>query len=353
MDSISFAQPEFLIGLVLVPLAVIFLAWASRSRRKALARLGDAALIQRLAASAHTPGRRLRQLLWLLALTLVIIALARPQWGEAPQTVEQQGIQVMVALDVSNSMLAEDVTPNRLLRAKRNISDLMDRLDGDEIGLVVFSGAAFIQFPLTSDYVTARSFLESASPEIISRQGTAIDQAIMAALSGFNANSSAQKAIVIFTDGENHGVSALEAAQTAADESVIIYPIGLGSEEGAQIPEYDGAGNLLGYKTDQNGQVVQTRLDEATLVQIAEMTGGQYFRATDGSELNALVGALSNLQVGMFESRVTSNLIERFQLFLLAAVIALLLAELTPERRTASRRRRVTNALGRAIRSER
>lgn len=348
----QFAQPGFLFALGVVPLAVMFLFWASRSRRAALARLGDKALIQRLAASAHTPGRRLRQLLWLLALTLVIIALARPQWGEAPQTVEQEGIQVMVALDVSNSMMAEDVSPNRLLRAKRDISDLMERLDGDEIGLVVFSGAAFVQFPLTSDYATARRFLDSATPEIISRQGTAIGEAILVAMSGFNDNSTAQKAIVVFTDGENHESDTVAAAQSAAAQGIILYTIGFGSEEGAPIPVYDAAGNMTGYKTDAAGQVVQTRLDEATLQQVAEVSGGQYFRATDGSELNALVTELSNLQTGLFASRETNNLIERFQLFLLAAVVALLLAEIVPERRTVRRRRR-TNALGRVIRGER
>jgi Ca-activated chloride channel family protein len=348
----QFAQPGFLIALVLVPVAVVFLFWASRSRRAALARLGDKALIERLAASAHTSGRRLRQLLWLFALTMVILALARPQWGEAPQLVEQEGIQVMVALDVSNSMLAEDISPNRLLRAKREISDLMNRLDGDEIGLVVFSGAAFVQFPMTSDYTTARRFLDTATPEIISRQGTAIGEAIVVAMNGFDSNSTAQKAIVIFTDGENHESDSLAAAQAAANDGIIIYAIGFGSEEGAPIPVYDAAGNMTGYRTDQFGQVVQTRLDEATLQQIAEISGGQYFRATDGSELNALIAELNNLQTGTFASREASNLIERYQLFLLAAVIALLLAEIAPERRTV-RRRRVTNALGRAIRGER
>ena len=348
----SFAAPLFLAGLVLVPVAVVFLFWVSLSRRRALARLRDPALIQRLAASANAPGRRLKQILWLVALTLVIIALARPQWGEAPQTVEQEGIQVMVALDVSNSMMAEDITPNRLLRAKRDIADLMDRLDGDEIGLVVFSGAAFVQFPLTSDYATASSFLDSANPGIISRQGTAIGQAISTALNGFDPNSSAQKVIVIFTDGENHESDTIAAAQAATEQGIILYPVGFGSEEGAPIPLYDTAGNLTGYKTDVNGQIVQTRLDEATLQQIADISGGTYFRATDGSELNALIAELGNLQTGRFESRETSTLIERFQLFLLAAVVALLLAELAPERRNV-RRVRLTNALGRVMRNER
>lgn len=349
----SFGEPIFLGALVLVPVMALFLLWSSRRRRAALRRLGDKRLVQRLSASANAPARRLRYLLWLLALVFVILALARPQWGQAPQLIQQQGVQVMVALDISNSMLAEDVSPNRLLRAKREIADLMTRLDGDEIGLVVFSGAAFVQFPLTSDYGTARTFLDNANPGIISRQGTEIDQAINMALTGFDDNSSAQKAIVIFTDGENHTPNAITAAQAAADAGVIIYTIGFGSPEGAQIPEYDTAGNLLGYKTDNAGQVVLSRLDEATLQQIATVSGGEYFLATDGSELNALVAELNNLQTGQFESRVATDQIERFQLFLLVALIALTLAELVPERVALRPSKPLRNVLGAVMRSGR
>ena len=346
----SFGAPIFLPALILVPIMALFLLWSSRQRRAALRRLGDPHLIQRLSASANTGARRLRYLLWLVALTFVILALARPRWGQAPQLVQQQGVQVMVALDISNSMLAEDVSPNRLLRAKRNIAYLMNRLDGDEIGLVVFSGAAFIQFPLTSDYGTARTFLENANPSIISRQGTAIGEAIQVALTGFDDNSSAQKVIVIFTDGENHESNAITAAQAAADDGVIIYTIGFGSPEGAPIPEYDPAGNLIGYKTDSMGQVVQTRLDEATLQQIATVSGGQYYRAGDGSELNALLGELNNLQTGQFQSRVATDLIERFQIFLLVALVAFALAELIPERVPQRPRKPLRNALGAPLR---
>src|SRR5215207_3935501 len=144
-----FAQPLFLIALPLVPLLLLFLAWAGRRRAAMMQRLGDTPLMQRLSANVNWRGRRLRDALWLLGLAMLIIALARPQWGTESQPVERQGIQVMVALDVSNSMLAEDIRPNRLTRAKGEIADLMERLDGDEIGLVLFSGASFIQFPLT------------------------------------------------------------------------------------------------------------------------------------------------------------------------------------------------------------
>jgi Ca-activated chloride channel homolog len=174
----TFANPNFLIALLLVPLFAVFLMWANNRRKADLSRLGDRSLLDKLSAGINWQGRRWRSFLWLVALALTIVAVARPQWGTEVQTVEQEGLQVMVALDVSQSMLAQDSKPNRLARAKLEISDLMNRLNGDEIGLVVFSGASFIQFPLTSDYNTARMYLEGANPNMISRPGTAIGDAI-------------------------------------------------------------------------------------------------------------------------------------------------------------------------------
>jgi Ca-activated chloride channel family protein len=199
----SFAQPIFLYALVLVPFALAFLLWAESARRKALSRIGQPNLVQRLTASVNVRGRYWKYALWLGALALLLVALARPQWGETRTSAPQKGVQVMVALDVSKSMLAEDLKPNRLTRAKMEISELMSRLKGDEIGLVPFSGASFILFPLTSDYNTARSFLETANPGIVSRGGTAIGDAIRTALNGFDPNRNSQKVIVVVTDGED------------------------------------------------------------------------------------------------------------------------------------------------------
>ncbi|MDH3675474.1 MAG: VWA domain-containing protein, partial [Anaerolineae bacterium] len=213
----TFAKPIFLYGLlILVPMMLLFVGWAARRQQTALARLGNPALVKRLSSSVNWRGRRWRTAIWFLVLVMLLVALARPQWGSEVQEVEQQGIEVMVALDVSNSMLAQDVKPDRLSRAKLEISDLMDRLGGDEIGLVLFSGASFIQFPLTSDYTTARTFLDNARPEVISKQGTNIGDAIRTAMSGFDANRSSQKVIVLITDGENLEGDALTMAQTAS-----------------------------------------------------------------------------------------------------------------------------------------
>jgi Ca-activated chloride channel family protein len=327
----TFANPTILWALLLVPLAMIFLGWADRSRKAAIQQLGDPTLIQRLSLSVNWTGRKWQTRLWLVALALVLIALARPQWGSEVQVVEKEGVQVMVALDVSNSMLAQDIKPDRLTRAKMEISDLMNKLDGDEIGLVLFSGASFIQFPLTNDYDTARSFLESAGPGSISRPGTEMGEAIRTAMSGFDNAHNSQRVIVVVTDGENHQPDAVAEAQAAAQEGVLIYTIGFGSPEGEPIPEYAADGSVVGYKVDESGNTVLSRLDEGTLQEIAQIGNGRYFRAAaDGSELDALVDELSDLQAAQLESRFETTKIERFQIFLAGAVIALILAEMIP-----------------------
>lgn len=329
----TFAQPQLLWLLLLLPLAGLFWLWAGNRRREALARLGDPALIERLSMSVNRNGRRWQRRLWFLALAFLILALARPQWGSQVQVVEQEGVQVMVVLDVSKSMLAQDLKPDRLTRARLEISDLMSRLDGDEIGLVLFSGASFIQFPLTSDYDTARAFLDNARPEVISRPGTAVADAIETAMSGFDPQRSSQKVIVIMTDGEDHEGDPIAAAQQAAADGAIIYTIGFGSAQGEPIPEFDADGRLVGYKKDGNGEVVLSRLDEVTLQRIAQTANGRYFRArADGSELRELAAELDDLQAEQLQTRFETQKIERFQLFLLVTLASMFISELIPER---------------------
>ena len=329
----SFINPIFLYGLLLLPFAALFLWWAQRRRERDLARLGNPVLVQRLSSTVNRQGRRWKDALWLVVLAALLVALARPQWGSMSELVEQEGIEVMVALDVSKSMLAQDVKPDRLSRAKMEISDLMERLGGDEIGLVLFSGASFVQLPLTSDYATARTFLDNARPEVISRPGTAIADAIQTAMRGFDVNRPSQKVIVLITDGEDHEGDALAMAQTAAEQGVRIYTIGFGSPEGEPIPEYDNRGEVAGYKKDQNGEVVLSRLDETTLQQIAEAGHGQYYRATaSGSEIEALIREMNTLQTAELASVLEVRGIERFQFFLLVGLAALLTAELIPDR---------------------
>ena len=329
----TFAQPVFLYGYLLVPLAGLFLWWARQRRERDLARLGDVALVRRLSSTVNWRGRRWRDALWLAVLALMLAGLARPQWGSETQVIEQEGIQVMVALDVSTSMLAQDIKPDRLSRAKMEIADLMGRLGGDEIGLVLFSGASFVQFPLTSDYATAMTFLDNARPEVISRPGTAIGDAIRTAMTGFDANRASQKVIVLITDGEDHGSDALSMAEMAAEQGIMIYTIGFGSPEGEPIPVYNDRGDVVDFKKDRNGEVVLSRLDEGTLQEIAGVGGGKYFRATaGGSELAALVDELGALQKAALSSQMQVFGIERFQSFLLAALVMMVIIELIPDR---------------------
>lgn len=329
----TFAKPTFLYFLLLVPLFAVFLVWANNRRKADLSRLGDRSLIDRLSAGINWNGRFWRSVLWLLALALIIISLARPQWGTEVQTVQQEGLQVMVALDVSQSMLAQDIKPDRLERAKLEISDLMDRLNGDEIGLVLFSGAAFVQFPLTSDYNTARMYLDSANPNVISRPGTAIGDAIRTAVTGFDETLDSQKVLIVISDGEDSETDPVAAAREAADQGILIYTIGFGTPQGEPVPETDQFGNVTGYKKDAQGNVVISKLDENTLQQVAQIGGGQYFRAgADASELDNLLAEMDTLQKAKLESRFNTRMIERYQGFLLVAFLALVIAELIPDR---------------------
>jgi Ca-activated chloride channel family protein len=264
---------------------------------------------------------------------MLIIAIARPQWGSETQKIDQEGLQVIVALDVSQSMLAHDIAPTRLDRAKLEIRDLARQLNGDEIGIVPFSGAAFLQVPLTSDYTTALTYLQSAGPSLISRPGTVIGDAIRTAAASFDPRLASQKVLVVMTDGEDVESDPLVAASEAADKGVMIYTIGFGTPEGEVVPEIDQNGRTLGVKQDAQGNPIISRMDENTLQKIAETGGGRYYRATaDGGELSSLLAEIGSLQKAQLQSRQAVRLIERYQIFLALAFAAMVLAELIPDR---------------------
>jgi Ca-activated chloride channel family protein len=331
----QFGQPQFLIiGLILLPLVALFLLWARSKQRKSINALGSDELIARLSADTNWRGRRWRTFLRLLSLALLVIALARPQWGSEVREIEQEGLQVMVALDVSQSMLAEDIKPTRLDRAKLEIADLTERLDGDEIGLALFSGASFVQVPLTTDYLTALNYLDSAGPQVISRPGTVIGEAIRTATNAFDDAMDSQKVLIVMTDGEDRETDPLAAAQEAADAGVLIYTIGFGTPEGEPVPVTNEFGEVVDFKRDQNGEVVLSKLDEGTLQAIAQTGNGKYYRATaDGRELDSLLSEIDDLQRAQLQSRFETTYIERFQIFLALALAALILAEFIPDRK--------------------
>ena len=328
----SFGAPHFLLILVSLPALMAFLWWVSTRRATAVGRIGDPVLVERLGLVANPKLRILRFVLWFLAVTLVIVAVARPQWGSDIEIVEQGGVRLMVALDVSNSMLVQDMKPTRLDRAKLEISDLISRLDGDAVGIVLFSGASFIQFPLTIDYGTARTYLGHASPHAITRQGTVIAEAIDIAMTGFSDERPGQKIIVIMTDGENHEGDPISAARRASDDGAVIYTVGFGTPEGGPVPEHDELGNVTGFRQDAEGRALVSRPDEIALQQIAESSGGAYFRASEPGAMADLAAEIQLHQDATTQSEFTQRRVERFQLFLLAGAFLLALTEVLTDR---------------------
>jgi Ca-activated chloride channel family protein len=345
---VDFGRPAHLYLLALVPVVAIGLLLETRHKQTDVARLGTPALIATLGASVSKTRRRWKTILWFIALIALIVSLARPRWGSQVQVTAQRGVQVMVLLDVSTSMLAEDIKPNRLARAKLTVEELMDPLGGNELGLVLFAGAAFIQFPLTADFFTARAFLDTAGPWTISRPGTALEEAIRVALDGFPQEIASNRVILLLTDGEGHEGDPLAAASAASDAGVTLYAIGFGSAEGEPIPIRDESGTLIGYKRDAQGEAVLSRLDEATLRQMANETGGLYFRATArGDEIAAITDAVAALDTGEMEGQFETRAVERFEWFTGLALLALTAEFLIGERgkfgaETTSHRPRVT-----------
>lgn len=316
----SFENPTALLLLVFIPLFIALFIWAGRQRQRQLARIGDLALLQTGDASAQ----RWKLALWTAALAALVLALARPVWGIDEEFVEVRGIAIMVLLDVSASMEAQDVLPSRLERAKLATRTLFEESQGDQVGLILFAGNAFVQFPLTSDVSTALTFLNAASTDSITRQGTALEDALRLAIESFDDRITSDKLVVLMTDGENHEGLPLEAAKDAAERDIVIHAIGFGSPEGEPLPEYNQAGELVGYKTDRAGNLVNSRLEEETLQEITNVTGGVYQRATDsGLEVVNLLNEIGQLQQGLLESRNQTRPVERFGLFVALALLAL------------------------------
>ena len=340
----TFGAPQYLFALFALPALMILVGWGLARRAASMQRIGDPILIERLSMAVSRPMRILRLILWFAGVALIIVALARPQWGSDIEIVEQRGVQVMVALDISRSMLAQDVKPTRLDRAKLEISDLISRLTGDEVGIVLFSGASFTQFPLTSDYATALTYMHNASPRAISRQGTVIGEAIATAMAGFSDQRVSQKVIVIMTDGESHEGDPVAAALQAAKEGAVIYTVGFGSPEGGPVPDHDERGDITGHRQDSQGRAVISQLDELTLRNVAEAGGGRYFRATEIDVIASLVEEIQSFQDESFQSEFSQRKVERFQLFLLVGALSLVLAGVMTDRLSPWYRRRRTGA---------
>ncbi|MBD3305466.1 VWA domain-containing protein [candidate division KSB3 bacterium] len=334
-----FAYPVYLHFLWLIPLFVLLVFWAAKARQRSLDRFGDKALVAKLSASVSRRRQKLKLVLLLLTVLLLCLAIARPQLGTHAVPVKAEGIELVFALDVSLSMLAEDMTPNRLTRAKQEISALLDKLRGDRVGIVVFAGTSFIQCPLTFDYSAVKLFLDAVDTTSISVPGTAIADALRTSLRAFeNSPVESSNVIILLTDGESHTGDPLSVAEDAEKQGVKIYTIGIGSEQGELIPIRDEQGNLQEYKKDREGNVVMTKLDQLALEKIAVLTDGQFYRVSSGGiELEKVYADISQMEKTLQETRLVTHYEEQYQYFLALALILLLAETFLTDRRTVSK----------------
>jgi Ca-activated chloride channel family protein len=331
----SFAQPYFFALALFVVVLLPLFWWANWQRRRALQQLGNPKLISRLLDNLNTEAYRWQSFWWFVALLLLVVMMTRPQWGSSTQETTVQGSSIMVILDISKSMLATDVLPNRLTQAKFALNDLLQKLDGDEVGLVVFAGDSLLQVPITTDYAALQTLINSARPQNMSRQGSALGKAIETALNGFNWERSTQKSIVILSDGENP-LLADQAGNIAADPSlktmldkavaqqIRIYTFGIGTTTGAPVLDFDSSGQVVGTRQNPDGSPAITRLVPETLKMLAQESKGQYWQlSSNAAEVDQLAQAIQNLQKSTITQQVQLNLVERFQLFGLLALVIL------------------------------
>lgn len=325
---IIFAAPHYLLLLLLIPFFFLGIGLWLWGRRRRLRRFGDEALVNELMPSWSRGKLWVRTVLLSLAFFFFVIGLSRPQIGAKLKEHKIKGAEIMIVLDVSNSMLAQDYSPDRLERAKLAISRITDKLKDDRIGLIVFAGTSFVQLPITSDYVSAKMFLNSISTESIPIQGTAIGDAISTAVRGFSAQSEHSRAIIVITDGENHEDDAVAAAKQAAEAGIKVYTIGVGSADGQPIPMN---GELL---KDKDGNIVVTRLDEETLRKVASAGGGAYVHAgNDEFGLTPIISDIRKMEDEEYNSVVFEEYNEQFMYFLGIALVFFVLEMLVGDRR--------------------
>jgi Ca-activated chloride channel family protein len=330
-----FAHPEYLNALYAIPVLVLIFLYLNRNRKKLLEKFADKRLHRILLPDFSGIKNWFKAGLILFALVLLIFAAANPQVGTRVQEVKQTGIDVFIALDVSRSMLAQDIKPDRLDQAKFQISTLINKLRGDRIGLIIFAGEAYVQFPLTTDYSAANLFLSAVDVNSVPQQGTAIASAIDLATKSFDYKTSTQKVIVIITDGEDHEGDIMQAVEGAKEKGIKIYTIGLGSTTGVPIPVFNAQGQQVDYKKDENGNIVLTRLDDETLKKIASAGDGKYFQATTYDDyLDRIYNDLSSLEKSEFGVRKVTDYEDRFYYFLAPAIILLLIEFFMSDRRS-------------------
>ncbi len=334
MSLFRFAHPEYLYALAIVPVIIILFIVMRILKRKAWKKLGDTALIAKLAPSVSKGKPAVKMILFSFAYTLLVIGLANPQIGTKLEEVKREGVDVIIALDVSNSMKAQDIRPNRLERAKQAISRFIDKLENDRIGLIVFAGQAYVQLPITTDFNAAKLFLSTIDTDIIPTQGTAIGNAIDLSMQSFVGEDNKHKALVIITDGENHEDDAVEAAKKANDQGIVIHTIGMGSPDGAPIPVYHN-GVQVDFMKDSEGNTVITKLDQTILEKISAEGKGIFVRASSGDDgLETIMKEIGKMDKKTFGTKQFSNYEDRFQYFIAAGLFFLLLEFIISNRKS-------------------
>ncbi|MEP6727081.1 MAG: VWA domain-containing protein [Bacteroidota bacterium] len=328
--NFRFEHIQFLVGLAAVPLLVLLFIWVIRWKKKMQKKMGDPALVAALVKNYSPVKFALKFILVAIAFALIVIASANLQKPGVADTVNRKGVDVMVALDVSNSMMAEDIKPTRLERAKQMVTKLMDKMDNDRIGLVLFAGRAYMQMPLTTDHGAAKMYIQNAGPDAVPVQGTVIGEALKISNSGFNSKERKFKAIVLISDGEDHDPEALQMAKSLSQSGVMINTVGIGSPEGAPIIDY--ATNEA--RKDAQGNTIITKLNETELQQLAQSTNGVYIRLDDTDDAAAKITA----QLATIEQKATGDKSfaeykSYFQWFLVAALLFLLIETFIPERK--------------------
>jgi len=320
---LRFAHIEFLWGLAAIPVFLLLFMQVSRWKKKAITALGDRKVIDLMMPEVSVSRPWLKFILFMVAFGFLILGAADPQIGSKMEEEKRSGADLMILLDVSNSMLAQDMAPNRLENAKRAIAQLIDNLHNDRIGLVVFAGEAYVQLPMTTDYSAAKLFLSTINTNMVPTQGTAIGAAIDLGIKSFDFKDGTGKAMIIITDGENHEDDAVAAAKNAADRDVTVNVIGIGSAEGAPIPIYDG-NKQVGFHTDSAGHSVISKLNEDMGKEIAAAGNGAYVRATNSnSGVNIVMDQIGKVQRKTYDAKSFKDFEDRFQIFLGLALLCL------------------------------
>ena len=325
-----FEEPTYLYLLLLLPLLAALFLYSNYRRRRAIKKFGDPELMAQLMPDASKYRPDVKFWIVFVAIGLFAVLLARPQFGSRLETVKRQGIEVIIALDISNSMLAEDVQPSRLQKAKRLVSQLVDKMENDKVGMIVFAGDAFTQLPITSDYISAKMFLETIDPSLISKQGTALGAAINLSTRSFTPMEGVGRTVILITDGENHEDGALEAAKAAVEKGIQINVLGVGMPEGAPIP-IPGSND---YRRDREGNVVVTKLNEQMCQEIAQVGQGIYVRVDNSNAAQiAITKEINKLAKADVETQVYTEFNEQFQAIAWIILLLLLVEMLILERK--------------------